>query len=303
MAMSGQSVTTFSRESTRAVLGTACRRVGLNPMDAELLRLGENAIYRLHGVDAVVRIARNADHWADATKEVAVSTWLTASDVPAACTWEAIDQPIDVEGHPVTFWHYIDGRRGGPEDVRALGEVLRRVHALPPPHDFALPPEDVLGRIEARVDRAQVPREDRAFLLDQLAELASAIGELSFPLPSCVTHGDAHVQNLMVTSQGVELIDFERVAWGQPEWDLSMTAAEFVTAQFWTPDQYREFVDSYGFDILEWSGFSILRRAHEIKMTTWLMQNVDESSDIRSEYASRMATIREGRPGAPWRAF
>lgn len=301
--MSGQSVTTFSRESTKAVLDTACHRVGLDSVDAELLRLGENAIYRLHDVDAVVRIARNADHWADAMKEAAVSTWLAASDVPAARTWEAIDQPIDVDGHPVTFWHYIDGRRGAPGDVRALGELLRRVHSLPPPRDFTLPPEDVLGRVEARVERAQVPQEDRDFLLGQLSELAAAIDELSFPLPPCVTHGDAHVQNLMVTSEGVELIDFERVAWGQPEWDLSMTAAEFVTAQFWTPAQYREFVGSYGFDVLEWSGFSVLRRTHEIKMTTWLMQNVDESSAIRSEFASRMATIREGRPGSPWRAF
>ncbi len=300
--MSGRSVTSFSRESTKAVLHSACDRIGLDPDDAELVRLGENAIYRLRSAPAVVRIARNADHWPDATKEVAVAAWLDVCGVPAARTWP-VAQPLDVDGHPVTFWRYIDGRRGAPGDVRALGELLRRVHALPRPDGFALPPEKVLGRVETRIERADVPPADRSFLLGLLDELAAAVAELSYPLSPCVTHGDAHVQNLMVTQAGVELIDFERVAWGQPEWDLSMTATEFVTAQFWTADQYRTFVESYGFDVVDWSDFAVLRRAQEVKMITWLMQNIHESRAIRDEYDNRMATIRAGRPGAPWRAF
>lgn len=300
--MSGPPVATFSRESTRLVLEAACRRVGLESAGAELLRLGENAIYRLHGTPTVVRIARNADHWPDATKEVAVAEWLAAQGVPAARTWP-VEQPVDVAGHPVTFWRFIDGRRGGPGDVRSLGELLRRVHALPPPTDFTLPEENVLGRVEARIERAQVPPSDRSFLLGLLGELSSEIGELSFPLAPCVTHGDAHVQNLMITSDEVALIDFERVAWGQPEWDLAMTATEFVTARFWTREQYGAFVGSYGFDVLDWRAFNVLRSTQEIKMTTWLMQNVNESSSIRIEYAKRMKAIRSGRSDAPWRAF
>jgi thiamine kinase-like enzyme len=37
----------------------------------------------------------------------------------------------------------------------------------------------------------------------------------------------------------VVLIDFERSAWGQPEWDLAMTATEHVTAGWWTGAEYR----------------------------------------------------------------
>ena len=36
----------------------------------------------------------------------------------------------------------------------------------------------------------------------------------------------------------------------------------------------------------------MLRAVHEIKMTTWLMQNVNESPDIAREYETRMQTIR-----------
>jgi Ser/Thr protein kinase RdoA (MazF antagonist) len=300
--MSGPAVTSFSRDVTRILLGDACDRVGLPADGAELLRIGENAIYRLASAPVVVRIARHSDHWDDAAKEVQVAGWLERAEVPAAQVWP-IEQPLSINGHPVTFWRFIDGRRGGPGDVRDLGALLRRIHTLPRPTTFVLPGERVLGRVRARIERAPVPPEDRAFLLGLLGDLTSAVGALDYVLPTCVTHGDAHVQNLMVNNRDVKLIDFERVAWGQPEWDLAMTATEFVTAQFWTRDQYDTFVDAYGFDVTEWAGFPVLRRAHEVKMTTWLMQNINESSIIRDEYELRLATIRSGRPGEPWRAF
>ncbi|MGH3616220.1 MAG: phosphotransferase family protein [Pseudonocardia sp.] len=170
---------------------------------------------------------------AAAIDEVAVAGWLSKHDVPAARTWP-IDQPLVVDGHPVTFWHHIGGRRGGPGDGRALGELLRRVHALQRPGTFDLSHEAVLERVQPRIERAPIPPADRAFLLVLLDELSAAVAELRYSLAPCVTHGDAHVQNLMVTDENVVLIDFERVAWGQPDWDLGMTATEHVTAG-WGP--------------------------------------------------------------------
>jgi len=302
VTVSRRAATRFSRAATQVVLAEVCERAGLDPDGAELLRLGENAIYRLHEPPVVIRIARNSEHWAAATKEVAVAEWLGEHDFPAARTW-AVDQPLDVDGHPVTFWRYVEGRRGGPGDIRALGALLRRVNALPAPTSFALPPEDVLDRVHTRIERAPIAFADRAFLLALLDDLAAAVAELTYPLAACVTHGDAHVQNLMVTDDEVVLIDFERVAWGQPEWDLGMTATEYVTAGWWTNEQYSAFVDSYGFDVTRWDGFDTVRRVHEIKMTTWLMQNVNESPEIAEEYAHRMLTIRDGRRDVPWRPF
>lgn len=57
---------------------------------------------------------------------------------------------------------------------------------------------------------------------------------MRFPLPEGPVHGDAHVQNLIITAGGPVFIDFERFAWGHPEWDLSMTATEYQTAGWWT---------------------------------------------------------------------
>lgn len=299
--MGGRAVTRFTRDSSKAVLDMACRRAGLHADASELLRLGENAIYRLRKQPVVVRVARNVDHMAAAAKEVAVAEWLRKHDVPAARTWP-VAQPLDIDGHPVTFWHYIDGQRGGPDEVRALGELLRRLHALPPPDAFALAREAVLDRVQPRIERAPISPVDRAFLLALLDELSAAVAGLQYPLDPCVIHGDAHVQNLMVTGDGVVLIDFERVAFGQPEWDLGVTATEHVTAKWWTDEQYAAFVESYGFDVMSWDGFDTVRRVHEIKMTTWLMQNVQESSEIAAEFERRMRTIRDGEDRA-WRAF
>lgn len=295
-------MTTFSRESTRIVLDGACERIGVSHDGAELLRLGENAIYRLASAPLVVRIARSARLWDDATKEVAVAQWLAEVGIPAAQVWP-VDQPLDVDGHPVTFWRYIAGRRGGPGDVRVLGRLLRRVHELPAPDDFRLPAQDPLQRVRPRIEAARVTDGERSFLLQTFDELLGAIDELQFPLPEGVNHGDAHVQNLMVADGRAQLIDFEGFCWGHPEWDLAMTATEYVTAGFWTAEQYGQFVDAYGFDVSTWSGFDVLRRAREISMTTWLMQNVEEVPEIRAEFDKRMTTIRTGQPTARWCPF
>ena len=301
--MVGQSeVASFGEATASRVLERACARAGFEGSGAELLRLGENAIFRLAGDATVVRVGRSLEHWDDACKEVAVARWLAEREI-AAVSALPLEQPLEVDGHPVTFWQYLDGRRGRPDDVRDLADVLRQVHDLPKPAEFVLPRENPLERVEARIARARVPEDDQAFLRSLLEELSSALRNLRFALDECVIHGDAHVQNLMVTAEGPQLIDFERVAWGQPEWDLAVTATEYVTAQFWTTDEYEAFVDSYGFDVMDWSGFPVLRRVQELKMTTWLMQNVDESADIRAEYENRMEAIRAGGPRGAWTPF
>ena len=50
----------FSSSAVLPVLHEACHQAGLSSSHAELLRLGENAIYRLAVDPVVVRIARSA---------------------------------------------------------------------------------------------------------------------------------------------------------------------------------------------------------------------------------------------------
>jgi aminoglycoside phosphotransferase (APT) family kinase protein len=267
------------------------------------MRLGENALYKLASAPIVVRIARTMDYWPTVAKEVEVARWLADQDLPAGRLSVPADQPLAADGHPVTFWEFIPGEVAMPEDIALLGRAMRQLHHLPSPTTFTLPRTDILSRIRPRVAASPVSDEDKEVLLKRCKELQKEISHLEFPLGECAIHGDAHIKNLMISDNGPVLIDFENFSWGQPEWDLSMTATEYVTAGWWTDQQYREFTNAYGFDIRDWNGFATLRATHEIKMTTWIMQNVNNSPEIKAEFETRMHTIRTGKGRGRWRPF
>jgi hypothetical protein len=138
----------FSAADAERVLQAACATAGIRCEGATLIRLGENAIFRLLGDRPVVRIARTPAYWDDAKNEVEVARWLADQQVTVAEVHE-VAQPVAADGHPVTFWQFIDGREGNRSDTGTLGTVLRALHKLPRPDSFKLPNEDILGRVKS----------------------------------------------------------------------------------------------------------------------------------------------------------
>jgi len=283
------------------VLHEACQRVGLSSASAELLRLGENAIYRLATNPVVVRIARSADRLARVERELCVARWLAEAGVPVVGVCEEIEQPLLVDGHPVSFWRAVTG--GDPVPTRIdLARLLAQFHSLPDcPCELAA--FDPLGTLEFRLANANgIASGDRDFLRDYCAELAEKLGHLEFALPPGPIHGDAHTSNLLTDHGQVVLLDFEASAVGPREWDLMPTAIareRFGLAE----DQYREFTGAYGFDVRTWSGYPVLRQIRELTMTTWIMQNVGESAAAAAEFAMRVASLRERDTHSAWNAF
>lgn len=49
-------------------------------------------------------VGRNPDRLTSVRREVAVAAWLAAQGDPAAQLVTAAQQPVVVQGHPVTFW-------------------------------------------------------------------------------------------------------------------------------------------------------------------------------------------------------
>ena len=297
-----QSVAGFSSAGARRVMHGACAAVGLDGEGAELIRFGENALFRLAAHPVVVRVARSTDYLDSVRGEVGVSRWLSAEGFPAARVLEDVEQPVVVNGHPVTFWHLIrEGDRGAT--YAELGGVLRELHTLTPPDVLELPAYRAFGRADLRVERASgIPEDDRQFLRKRARELREQLAGLRFPSPKGPVHGDAHVQNLMVDTSGtVLLIDFENFSVDHPEWDLMVTATEHHSLGWQTPEQYADFVAAYGRDLRDWDGFPVLRGIQEFHMTTWLMQNVGESLAVSEEYARRIASLRDDRSPRNWR--
>ncbi|MCX5171172.1 aminoglycoside phosphotransferase family protein [Streptomyces antibioticus] len=291
----------FTSAGAARVLRAACRAAGLDGRGAELIRFGENALFRLASVPVVVRVARGEEWVSTAAKEVAVARWLAAEGFSAARIVEDVEQPLLIDGHPVTFWHLIV-EAGRKATYRELGGVLRDLHSLTVPTGLALPSFDPFGKQALRIDKAAIPEDDRAFLRKRWRELQDKYAELRFESPKGPVHGDAHVQNLMVDDQGrVVLIDFEAFCFDHPEWDLMVTAVEHHSLGWQTDAQYADFVAAYGWDLYGWHGYEALRGLQEFGMTTWLMQNVRENEETAAEYRRRIAGLRDDQGPRDWR--
>lgn len=296
----------FTNRSAIAALQQACELAGLDAADARLLRFGQNATYQLKGQPYVVRVARAADPDRVRT-EVRVARWLADEGFPATRLAD-IDypaQPIGAGGRLVTVWDLIEQSPQRPT-MTDLARVLRSLHDLRPAPDLALEPfvpfRDLPGRLA--LAPASVARANIAFLRARAAELEGAFHDLSYELPSGPIHGDAHPGNLMRAADGtVVLTDLEAFATGPREWDIALPAA-YRYGFGWLDDPgYRAFTGVYGYDVAQAPCFPVLRSIREVNMTAWLMQNVEESEDVRAEFGRRIADLRT--PGAPrhWRVF
>ena len=302
MTATRRTPTGFTSSDASESLSVACEEVGLSSKDAQLVRLGENAIYRLASDPVIVRIARSMDVLVDVKKEVAVASWLRDAGLPAAQTTEH-PQPMIARERPVTFWCLIDDS-GSKASVADLAQILRQLHSLTVPKELSLPRFDIFGRASQRISQASVlsPAE-RNFLNGRLSDLEEEYANLEFSMQPTAIHGDAHQSNLIQTPSGrVFLIDFEAFAFGPPEYDLSVTATEHMVG-WHTDEQYADFARTYGFDVKKWDGFPVIRAINELKMTTWLMQNVDESSSVATEFYTRLASLHDDQAPRRWNPF
>ncbi|MFK4544095.1 aminoglycoside phosphotransferase (APT) family kinase protein [Streptomyces tendae] len=293
----------FTSATATRVMAAACRAAGLDGDGAELIRLGENALFRLTSVPVIVRVARGREWLPTARKEVAVSRWLAGEGFSAARVVEDLEQPLLIDGYPVTFWHQIvEGDR--KPAYGELGAVLRDLHTLRIPAGLELPPFQPFDKQELRIDRAQIPEDDRSFLRKRWRELQERYAELRFETAQGPVHGDAHVQNLMVDDRGqVILIDFEAFCYDHPEWDLMVTAVEHHSLGWQSDEQYHAFVSAYGRDLYDWPGYETLRGLQEFGMTTWLMQNIQEDERTAAEYHRRIAALRDDAAPRDWRPW
>lgn len=274
----------------------ACRAAGLSASDAELIRAGENRLYRLPG-GVIARVTRPGQLGA-ATKEVQVSRWLRSLEVPVVEALTDIEQPVAIDGRAVTFWRELPPHRHST--ILELAEVLHRLHALPAP-DFDLPPLAPFVRLRERIcDPALLSDEDRGWLLAHLSGLEARYAALPPGKPWCAVHGDAWTGNVVVTDDGPVLLDLERFAYGPPEWDLSSVAVDYVTFGDFSVEVWNGFCQRYGYDVTTWDGFEILRDARELRKVTFAAQLAPRREDIAEQARYRLACIRGEHGPRPW---
>ncbi|MEV6014473.1 MULTISPECIES: aminoglycoside phosphotransferase family protein [unclassified Streptomyces] len=266
--------------------------------DASLLALGENAVFGAG--DLVVKVGRDAELLDRAHRELAVAAWLAESGVPAVRAAEP--EALLVDGHPVTVWHRLP-EAVRPAEPRDLAELLRVVHALPSP-SFALPPRELLGGVERwlRLAGEAIDPADAAYLRERRDGFATAAAALAPRLAPGPIHGDALPRNVHVGPDGPVLVDLETVSEDLREHDLVVMALS--RDRYGLPaEAYDSFTGTYGWDVREWEGCSVLRGARETASCAWVAQHAPTNPKALAEFERRVASLRDGDETVRWYPF
>lgn len=294
--------TVFDAQAAEETLRQACALVDLDADDLELMRLGDHAVFRLQGVGLVARVGRGPERLSSVRQEVAVARWLASEGFPAAQLATEAEQPIVLDGRPVTFWESAgDGRTYAT--TGEMGELLRRLHCLHPPA-FPLPELRPFAKVAERLELATLAPATRAFLIELTSSLESEYAELAFQLDRGPLHGDYNVGNVLRDAHGQpQVIDLDTFAVGPREWDLMQTAMYYDSFGWHTEQEYADFVDGYGFDVRNWAGYPTLRTVRELLMVSWLSQNAGADPRAAAEVEKRVASLRSGGSRRNWAPF
>ncbi|GIH09401.1 aminoglycoside phosphotransferase [Rhizocola hellebori] len=279
------------------ILKEACGIAGIDASGAELIRAGENYLYRLRGL-IVARVTRPGQI-DSARKEVKVSRWLVTAGLPVVEVLPNVVQPVELDRRAITFWRQLSAHHKG--SYLELAQLLRKLHNLPLP-EFELPPLAPFVRVRERLHEAfALPDDDRQWLLGRLETLEASYAELPTTKTWCAVHGDAWIGNVASTSIGPVLLDLERFAYGPPEWDLVSVAVGYTTFGAMTAPAWDSFCDRYGYDVTVWEGFEVLRDIRELRKVTFAWQFALDRTDIAEQARYRLACLRGQHGDRPWR--
>jgi hypothetical protein len=292
MREAGMADAVFTQERAREVLDAA------GHPDAELLSFGENAVFAAGRL--VIKVGRGPHLLERARREVRTADWLAKHDVPAVRSAES--EVRLVEGHPVTYWQRL------PESLRPAvtmdaAPLLKLVHALPEP-DFGLPPRDLLGGVERWLRAAgdAVDPADVAFLRRRRDEFARAAAGLAPHLPRGPIHGDALPRNIHIGPDGPVLVDLETFSSDLREHDLVVQVLS--RDRYGVPAaEYEAFAEAYGWDVVGWEGYEVLRGSRETAGCAWVAQHARANPAARTEFRRRVASLRAEDPSVRWYSF
>jgi Ser/Thr protein kinase RdoA (MazF antagonist) len=289
--------TTFTPETTQQVLAKVCRQAGLDPSGAVLLRHQTNAVYLLPGSAIVVKIARPAEQAEDVNRTLALVRWMVDQGILTVPP-SPHDQPQEAHGCVATFWPYIPQHEQPRVTAGDLGAPLRALHQLTP--SLQLPSLDIIDGIRSSVRASRILSDhERRFLTEYSDEISAAVASVRYELPPCLIHEDPQHHNALRMNDGTALIDWDGACTGPREWDL--VTIEIHCRRFYPdPQEYRQFVDAYGSDIRDWSGYATFRDLRELRMITTNARKSASGSPQAAEVHTRIHQLRRGERGLLW---
>jgi Ser/Thr protein kinase RdoA (MazF antagonist) len=227
-------------DSTLEAASIAAAELGLPA--PQPLRSGMNALFTCG--DVIVRVGRTN---APAEVAVALAHHLDAAGIQVPMP--ASDRVVVVGDLSVTAWHRIEPT-GGTADWGAVGRAVARLHEISPrtlPGGVPLPFPTSFPwwRFDSMLDEAR-PELDTPALAGLRATIERHRGWLHPDRDELVLcHGDVHPGNVLMSADGVVLLDWDLLCLGPRGWDH---APMMTWATRWGGrlGDYEAFAEGYG---------------------------------------------------------
>ncbi|MVO90221.1 aminoglycoside phosphotransferase family protein [Streptomyces sp. p1417] len=281
----------FNEAELRSIVRHACNATRLNPARARLLRGHTNAVVLLPEAAVVMKVARRGTPIEKVRRTVCFVQWLVDRGFPTVPLHPGLEQPVVIDGHAVTFWTYLPQPEGLPVAASKIAKPLFALHNLPTP-PLSLPQHDNIRAIRASLATiTSLPAAALRFLSDRADRLEVDLEHVAFALPEGPLQGDPQHRNALHQHGDAVLCDWDTVAIGRPEWDL--VTIEVHCRRFgYEPSHYRDFADTYGFDVTVMPHYRTLRDLRELRMITTNARKTHHAPQSVHEVKRRVEGLR-----------
>ncbi|MFB6724827.1 phosphotransferase family protein [Kribbella sp. NPDC056345] len=198
--------------------------------------------------------------------------------------------------------------RAEPFTSAHLGALIKALHTAGEPSAELVDwiPLETLGRaLKSDAAASALSPEELDWVTRRVDDVRSEIAELSWPLGDGLIHGDAWAGNLLwdtVDEPSRPILgDWDSVSRGPREVDLIPTwhaATRYGRDETWI----QAFVDQYGHDLRDWSGYDVLLQMRDLAQLPGPIRrssNPPHTAALRQ----RLSAIRAGDRTSPWVAL
>lgn len=200
------------------------RKYGIQPDRCEILQDAHTIVVRLTE-SLVARIVtdttgpRQGTTWF--SRETAMAAHLTRHHAPVIPLHPDIPPIAHLhDGFAMNFWQYVDAI-DAIADPRKIGSSLHHCHRVLQTFDERLPALAILHESLTMLEQDAVIKALSSGDISLLARHLCASIETLTSCPQQALHGDAHMGNLLMTTQGLLWNDWEDAFAGPIEWDLA----------------------------------------------------------------------------------
>jgi hypothetical protein len=291
----------FTEQAVTQVMRQVAGQLGVEPNEARLLQLTNNAVFALPAAGLVIRVTRSHVFHDRVQKIVRLGHWFTQVDAPTIRLLTSVNQPLRAGDLLATVWHYIEPTPPAPT-MADLGHTLRGFHQLGTP-PFPLPAWDPVGDARARLaDAEALDEDDHAFLQHWCDELEPHVTQLNQQAAPGLVHADAITGNLLRTPHGrVVLCDFDATCLGP--WQVDLAAVATGEARFGRAGAHAALAAAYGYDVTTDPHWQLLRQARELKLVVAAVPLLASAPGVADEFRNRLRSIAQRDQRERWTPY